>query len=233
DKYALYAIAANGSSLNPGLFVIGYATITGDISTTMLTSAGLARTHNISSPKAEFSFSGSSRLSYGEAEVTFAPTWQDCISDVEEYRVLITPTEMCNGICVVEKTPTGFKVKELMNGSSNASFDWMVRAVKKGSATEKILLAGAGKLDLGMEIIDEAEERIMQAMIEKQKAMDEKQKEKSKAPLSQAPALLSAKEPMDLREGPQAIAKTSPEMEQRIQQVKEYREKLRQRVLNK
>jgi len=223
SKYALFARSANKSSSNPGLKVYGYATITGGVRSTMLTSAGLARAHSIYSPQAEFSFSGSARLSGGEAEVTFASTWKDCISEAADYRVLITPTEMCNGICCIEKTSTGFKVKELMNGSSNASFDWMVRAVRKGSSTEEILLAGAGQSDLGMEIIEPEEEIVMQAKIEQEK-------EKRQEPIPQAPTLSAVPGQMSQLKQRPPIKRTSPDMEQKIQQVREYKERLKQRA---
>jgi len=225
--WAVYIYAANKSPNNAGLRVDGYATITGGVSSTILTSAGKAKTHTITSPQAEFSFSGSTRLSGGEAEVNFAQTWQDCISNATEYRVLITPTEMCNGICCLEKTPSGFKVKELMNGTSNASFDWMVRAVQKGSSTEKVLLAGAGKPDVGMEIIDESEEgKMMQTTVEKPKG-------KNEVPVSQSPDLSGVQAPKVLVKQPQPVEKASREMEQRIKQVMEYKEKLKQRAQGK
>ena len=126
-------------------------------------------------------FSGSAKLSGGEAQISFAQTWQDCISESEEYRVLVTPTEMCNGICCIEKTASGFKVKELMNGNSNATFDWMVRAVQKGSSTEKTLLAGAGR-GAGMEIIEETEQdKQMLEVVARQQALEERMGEKKKA----------------------------------------------------
>jgi hypothetical protein len=176
----------------------------------MQTSAGLARAHSVSSPQAEFSFSGSARLSAGETTVSFASAWQECISGAAAYRVLITPTEMCNGIACVEKTPTGFKAKELMNGTGSASFDWMVRGVKKGSSTERILLSGAGQADVGMEIIDESKINLMLSESQKGKRML----------AARSPALSSVKRPADVSE-------------QRIQRVREYKERLRQRAQNK
>ncbi|MBN2289033.1 MAG: hypothetical protein JXQ83_06835, partial [Candidatus Glassbacteria bacterium] len=220
DVCAVYAVAAEGSPSNPGLYVDGYATITGGVSSTMLTSAGLARAHSISSPQAEFSFSGSARLSAGEAGVAFASTWQDCISGAADYRVLITPTEMCNGICCVEKTPSGFKVRELAKGTSSASFDWMVRAVQKGSSTEKILLSGAGRPDAGMEIIEPERVKLLQAGIEKQKRMQ----------ASQSPDLASARPSAGASVQAGAARKTSPEMGPHMKRVTEYRERLKQRA---
>ena len=96
------------------------------------------------------------------------------------------------------------------------------------------MLAGAGYPDVGMEIIDESEEeKMVQAVVKKQGKMIEAQKEKRKASDQKAPALSSVKRPQDLLEQPQPVTKTSPEMEQRIQQVMDYKEKLKQRAQNR
>ena len=47
-------------------------------------------------------------------------------------RVQVTLTGDCNGVCVSEKTATGFTVAELRGGASNAIFDWEVAAKRKG-----------------------------------------------------------------------------------------------------
>jgi hypothetical protein len=46
--------------------------------------------------------------------------------------VQITLTADCNGVFVAEKSATGFTVKELMGGTSSATFDWEVAAKRKG-----------------------------------------------------------------------------------------------------
>lgn len=78
----------------------------------------------------EITVSGQNRLTDGEVIVTFDENVSQIID--ENYKVLITPTNACNGLMAVEKTADGFKVKELNNGSSNASFDWMVIATRAG-----------------------------------------------------------------------------------------------------
>ncbi len=47
-------------------------------------------------------------------------------------RVQVTLTGDCNGVYVSEKTATGFTVRELRGGASNATFDWEVAAKRKG-----------------------------------------------------------------------------------------------------
>lgn len=228
NYWTLFVNAASGSQYSPGLKVNGYATITGGVSATMLTSAGTARTHGVTSPQAEIDFSGTGQLTNGEAEISFPQTWQDCISGAGEYRVLITPTEMCNGICCVEKTAGGFRVKELMGGAGSASFDWMVRAVQKGSSTERTMLAGAQN-ELGMEIIEETEEeRRMLEVIPRQQALEQQMEEKRQALEQQSPALSAIPEPEPRPLAPAAAA--SDKMEQRIQQVKQYKESLKRKA---
>ena len=39
---------------------------------------------------------------------------------------------------MVEKTETGFRVKELKNGKGNFAFDWEVKCVRKGNEDFKI-----------------------------------------------------------------------------------------------
>jgi hypothetical protein len=45
--------------------------------------------------------------------------------------VQLALTGDCNGVCVAEKTATGFTVRELRGGTSNATFDWEVAAKRK------------------------------------------------------------------------------------------------------
>jgi hypothetical protein len=47
--------------------------------------------------------------------------------------VQLTPLSVASkGLAVVEKTAQGFIVKELMDGKGNYSFDWEVKAIRKG-----------------------------------------------------------------------------------------------------
>ncbi|MFH0857391.1 MAG: hypothetical protein V1848_01445, partial [Candidatus Magasanikbacteria bacterium] len=51
-----------------------------------------------------------------------------------------TLTSEANGIYVSQKDNTGFTVRELQNGTSNATFDWMVIATRKmeGNVSEVV-----------------------------------------------------------------------------------------------
>jgi hypothetical protein len=52
--------------------------------------------------------------------------------------VQITLTGDCNGVFVTEKTGEGFTVRELMGGTSNATFDWEVAAKRRGYETVRM-----------------------------------------------------------------------------------------------
>jgi len=80
-----------------------------------------------------FEHTGSGQLVDGVAEIRLDPVFLETvtISDEHPMRVQITPTASCNGVWV-EKHSTGFVVRELMNGTSGASFDFTVKAKRRG-----------------------------------------------------------------------------------------------------
>ncbi len=78
----------------------------------------------------EITISGQAQLENGEVEVTFENDFDQFID--ENYKVLVTPTGECNGLYVFDKTTTGFMVKELDNGNSDTTFDWLVVAQRTG-----------------------------------------------------------------------------------------------------
>jgi len=87
------------------------------------------------SAKVEMALSGSDELNNGEKIInlnTVDPDFVKNISQNTPLKVLVTLTGRANGIYVAEKTSTSFKVKELNNGASSASFDWLVIARRKG-----------------------------------------------------------------------------------------------------
>ncbi|NQU87393.1 MAG: hypothetical protein HQ541_16695, partial [Mariniphaga sp.] len=88
-------------------------------------------------PEIEIYFSGSSHLINGSAEIILDSDISVSIATNYPIKVIITPTEMCNGMAVIEKQFNGFVVMELNNGKSNASFDWLVIARKAVSAKDQ------------------------------------------------------------------------------------------------
>jgi len=95
-------------------------------------------------PRSEIQLSGSGYLDSGYAEIKFGDNSIDQISGEMELRVIVTPIGPCNGLYISEKNSNGFSVKELGNGTSSVSFDWIAIAGRKGY--EK----GASQQDLSL-----------------------------------------------------------------------------------
>lgn len=147
--YALYAFSANELDTNPGLFVRGTARITGGVTSSILTSAGELSSAAMLAPEAMMTFCGRGQLQNGEAFVPYAEALlpqaessngamknsaaiaREIFAAPQTVRVIITPSAACNGIYVAQKTAEGFIVRELLNGTSSATFDWMAAGVLK------------------------------------------------------------------------------------------------------
>ncbi len=82
---------------------------------------------------------GSARLTNGSTTIALDPLFLETVTVSPEHpiRVFITPTAPCNGLWV-EKHDTGFTVHELMQGSSNASFDYRVMAKRRGLESARL-----------------------------------------------------------------------------------------------
>ena len=102
-------------------------------STVMPTSRGEKVLFCTESPEVLFVDYGSSRLNNGRAYVPLDPIFLEVttIDEKHPYKVIVTPTEMCNGVYVIKKDK-GFEVIEIGNGRSNASFDYQIIAYRKG-----------------------------------------------------------------------------------------------------
>ena len=74
------------------------------------------------------------KLANGRATVTLDELYLQIVTIDDDHPMLvqITLTGDCNGVYISEKTAASFTVRELMNGTSNASFDWEVAAKRKG-----------------------------------------------------------------------------------------------------
>ena len=86
----------------------------------------------IEGPEAAAYVRGTAQLVNGEIFVPFSEDFKLVINH-ETMTVNLTPNSINTyGLAVVEKTENGILVKELMNGESNFTFDWEVKAVRKG-----------------------------------------------------------------------------------------------------
>lgn len=103
----------------------------GQFVVTVATQEGDASLYALQSKQTEYVFSGEGQLQDGEATITFDRLTQELIDPDEPMKVSVTLTDSANGIYVSDKTISGFTVRELANGSSNATFDWVVIATRK------------------------------------------------------------------------------------------------------
>ncbi|MEO0075539.1 MAG: hypothetical protein ABIK31_05455, partial [candidate division WOR-3 bacterium] len=129
DYYALTAWNNTGvGGTVKGLYVQGHGYATGGWSTKMGDKSGFA----IISPNVEVVLSGSSSLVNGEARIDFDQATRTALSENIPLKVIVTPTSECNGVYISNKSTSGFTIKELSNGRSNATFDWIAIGRIKG-----------------------------------------------------------------------------------------------------
>jgi len=96
------------------------------------TSEGQKTMYAMGSPQPEYTISGHGQLSGGGALIEFESWFSDIISSDVELKVVVTPTDVCNGLYITSKAPLGFIVREQADGTSNAQFDWIAIARQKG-----------------------------------------------------------------------------------------------------
>ncbi len=86
----------------------------------------------IEGPEAAAYLRGTTRLENGEVFVSFPDHFQHIVN-AGTMTVMLTPLSAdSKGMAVIEKTGTGFRVKELAAGTGNYAFDWEVKGVRKG-----------------------------------------------------------------------------------------------------
>ncbi len=86
----------------------------------------------IEGPEAAAYERGTAELIDGEAWIPFSDHFKLVITP-ESMTVNLTPNSAdSKGLAVVEKTERGIRVKELFGGTSNYSFDWEAKSVRKG-----------------------------------------------------------------------------------------------------
>lgn len=86
----------------------------------------------IEGPEAAAYERGTAQLIEGEAIITFSEHFQ-AVSNPQTMTVQVVPLSAdSKGLAVVEKTATGFKIKELFAGAGNYQFDWEVKCVRRG-----------------------------------------------------------------------------------------------------
>ncbi len=141
DRAALGAVGKDGLSSSCGLSILGWTVMTGDllvggIKNAVIETPTYGRRYTYAEESAEVYFfdRGQAHLSSGLVTIHLDPIFLETVTITEDCPMLvqITPTADCNGLFTAEKTNTSFTVKELQNGTSNASFDWEVAAKRRG-----------------------------------------------------------------------------------------------------
>jgi len=82
------------------------------------------------SPELWFEDFGAAKLKAGRAVVKLDPDFAKVVT-LDEYHVFVTPADDCRGLCVSNKTATGFEVRELQGGTSNVAFSYRIVARRK------------------------------------------------------------------------------------------------------
>lgn len=96
---------------------------------------------SIEGPEAAAYERGTAVLSNGEVFIPYTEHYQ-MVANTKSVTILLTPhSAETYGIGVVEKLKNGFRVKELKNGKGNFSFDWEVKAVRKGFEDYEVIRA--------------------------------------------------------------------------------------------
>ena len=98
------------------------------------TAQGDKEIFNVQSQSSEVVFSSSSQLMAGEAGIEFTELMKAMIDPDQPLKINVTLTsDGGSGVFVASKNASGFVVKELNNGKSNSTFDWIVVASKKST----------------------------------------------------------------------------------------------------
>ncbi|MCC6461144.1 MAG: hypothetical protein IT260_11775 [Saprospiraceae bacterium] len=86
----------------------------------------------IEGPEAAAYERGSATLTNGQVTVNFSEHFK-LVANSKTMTVILTPLSAdSKGLAVIEKTETGFVVKELLGGTGTYAFDWEVKCVRKG-----------------------------------------------------------------------------------------------------
>ena len=83
---------------------------------------------------------GTGTLKGGRATIEL-PEYFRIVAAEEGVQVQVTPLQDCNGIFVLSKLRHRIEIKELMNGKSNASFDYFITAIRAGFEEFKPIIA--------------------------------------------------------------------------------------------
>jgi hypothetical protein len=106
----------------------------GTAATIMNTRAGRKGLFCPEMPEAYFEDCGTGRLSQGDCRIDLDPLFLDCATVDSDHplKVFVQLEDDCRGVYVI-KDSTGFNVRELQGGRSDARFSWRALAKWKGN----------------------------------------------------------------------------------------------------
>lgn len=98
----------------------------------------------VEGPEAAAYVRGTARLVDGAARVELPQHFQDVVV-AEGMTVQVTPrSAQSKGLAVVERSPEGFAVRELLGGSGTYEFDWEVKGVRRGFEKYEVIRSKSG-----------------------------------------------------------------------------------------
>ena len=154
-QYGVYGQASDTTSCAGGYFHNGkgsYAYVayyngttqykiagTGTVSTIMETREGKKTLFAPEMPEAYFEDCGEGQLANGHCRVNLEKLFSECITVNAEHplKVFVQLEDDCNGV-YVNKDATGFDVRELQGGKSNAHFSWRALATWQGNENVRL-----------------------------------------------------------------------------------------------
>jgi len=110
----------------------GNLACTGTITAGSLVNGETRSLYAVQSPEVRIEDFGSAQLSKGTATVQIDSLFAQTVNLDVDYHVFLTPLGDCNGLYVINKTATGFEVRELGGGTSDVSFDYRIIAKRTG-----------------------------------------------------------------------------------------------------
>jgi hypothetical protein len=87
--------------------------------------------YGVEAPQNWFEDFGSGKLTNGTATIALDPVFAQRVNTAN-YHVFLTPRGDCEGLYVAAATESGFEVRELHAGTSQAAFDYRIVALRRG-----------------------------------------------------------------------------------------------------
>lgn len=94
--------------------------------------------YSVQSPENWMDDFGSGVLQNGVAVVQIDPAFAETVSETADYHVFITPNGDAEALYVINKTATGFEVRESKGGASSLTFDYRIVAKRRGYEAQRL-----------------------------------------------------------------------------------------------